>query len=210
MLSNLLTGSWKTTVVGIAEAVLAFVFEEMRNGGGFPQDAAGWLIWGGGILRALAGFVQKDHNKTNAPVPVETPNTIPMLGSVETPKTLVLLILPALVFACAPIVEVHKMGNEYVQDAHSRNWWGPNWHRVTYCWKLEQGFCPKEDIRVEVASKIGMDAPGQQMAVGAVQSMPLALGIGLGLAHSGSRITQSVGGFTVNEQFSTKFIGQRP
>jgi hypothetical protein len=32
--------------------------------------------------------------------------------------------------------------------------------------------------------------------------------LGLGLAHSGSRMTQSVGGLTINETFSTKYIGK--
>jgi hypothetical protein len=99
------------------------------------------------------------------------------------------------VAACAPIVEVHKLGNEYVQTAYSRNWWGPNFHRVTYCWKLDQGYCPKEDTRVEVASKIGMESPGRQMAVAATSSVPLALGFGLGLSHmQAARMTQSVTG----------------
>ena len=113
-----------------------------------------------------------------------------------------------LVSACAPVVSVTKMGNEYIQDAHSRNWWGPNWQRVTYCWKLDNGFCPKEDTRVETASQIGMQSPGQGMAIGAVSSMPMALGLGLGLANSGSRINQSVGGLSINETFSTKYVGK--
>ena len=113
-----------------------------------------------------------------------------------------------LMVGCAPIVTVNKMGNEYIQDAHSRNWWGPNWQRVTYCWKLDNGFCPKEDTRVETESKIGLESPGQKMAVAAITSVPLSLGLGLGLAHSGSRLTQSVGGLNINEHFSTKYIGK--
>ncbi len=115
-----------------------------------------------------------------------------------------ILLACLLLTACAPVVTVNKMGNEYIQDAHSRNWWGPNWQRVTYCWKLDNGFCPKDDTRVETASQIGMQSPGQGMAVAAVGNMPMALGLGLGLANSGSRITQSVGGLNISEHFSTK------
>ncbi len=114
-----------------------------------------------------------------------------------------------LVTACGPIIEVTKIGHEYVQDAHSRKWWGPNWQRVTYCWKLQDGYCPKEDTRVEVINQIAMPAPGSQMAVAAVGNMPMALGMGLGLANiPASRMTQSVGGLTINETFSTKYIGK--
>ena len=103
------------------------------------------------------------------------------------------LSLCLLLSACAPVVDVYKMGNEYIQDAHSRNWWGPNWQRVTYCWKLQDGFCPKDDTRVETASSIGMDSPGQKMAVAAVGAAPIGLGLGLGLANmQASRMTQSV------------------
>lgn len=98
-----------------------------------------------------------------------------------------------LVTACGPIIEVTKIGHEYVQDAHSRKWWGPNWQRVTYCWKLQDGYCPKEDTRVEVVNQIAMPAPGAQMAIAAVGSLPLALGVGLGLSHmQAARMTQSV------------------
>ena len=107
----------------------------------------------------------------------------------------VILVGLLLLSACAPVVEVYKMGNEYVQDAHSRNLWSPNWQRVTYCWKLENGYCPKEDTRVETASSIAMDSPGRSMATGFVSNMPLGLGIGLGLAYQNvGRMTQSVTG----------------
>lgn len=103
----------------------------------------------------------------------------------------IMLGLCLLLSACAPVVNVHKMGNEYIQDAHSRNWWGPNWQRVTYCWQLKDGYCPKDDTRTETQSTIAMDAPGQKMAVAAVGNAPLALGLGLGLAYQ-RRMTQSV------------------
>lgn len=84
-----------------------------------------------------------------------------------------------LLSACAPVVTVHKMGNEYVQDAHSRNWWGPNWHRVTYCGKLDNGYCPKEDTRVETASAIAMESPGEKMATAFAGGAPIGIGLGL-------------------------------
>lgn len=118
-------------------------------------------------------------------------------------KTLCLLSLCLLLGACAPVVEVYKMGNEYIQDAHSRNWWGPNWQRVTYCWQLKDGYCPKDDTRVETASSIAMDAPGRSMAVAAAGNVPLGLGIGLGLAYQNAgRMTQSVTG---NQAVKTNF-----
>lgn len=96
----------------------------------------------------------------------------------------ILILLTALLVACAPAIEVTKLGNEYVQSAYSRNWWAPNYHRVTYCWKLDaNGYCPKEDTRVEVDSRIGMDSPGKSMAVAAVGNIPIALALGLGLSH---------------------------
>lgn len=112
-----------------------------------------------------------------------------------TLKTLCLLSLCLLLVACAPVVDVYKMGNEYIQDAHSRNWWGPNWQRVTYCWRLDHGYCPKDDTRVETASSIAMSAPGRELASAAMGSVPLGLGIGLGLAYQNvGRMTQSVSG----------------
>lgn len=114
-----------------------------------------------------------------------------------------LLSLCLLLSACAPVVDVYKMGNEYIQDAHSRNWWSPNWQRVTYCWKLQDGYCPKEDTRVETASSIAMDSPGRSMAVAAAGNVPLGLGIGLGLAYQHvGRMTQSVVG---NQAVKTNF-----
>lgn len=105
------------------------------------------------------------------------------------------LLTMMLTVACAPVVEVYKMGNEYIQDAHSRNWWNPNWQRVTYCWKLQDGYCPKDDTRVETANSIAMTAPGREMAEGAMKNVPLGLGFGLGLAYQHvGRMTQSVTG----------------
>jgi hypothetical protein len=117
------------------------------------------------------------------------------------------LIFSVLIAACAPVVDVYKMGNEYIQDAHSRNFWAPNWQRVTYCWKLENGYCPKEDTRVEVASQIGMNAPGRDAAVIAAGSVPLSLAFGLGLSQANAgRMTQSVNsqpyaGSTISTQY---------
>lgn len=110
-------------------------------------------------------------------------------------RALGVLLALVLLSSCAPVVEVYKMGNEYVQDAHSRNWWAPNWQRVTYCWKLSDGYCPKEDTRVETASSIAMDSPARMAAQGFVSNVPLGLGIGLGLAYQNvGRMTQSVTG----------------
>jgi hypothetical protein len=124
-------------------------------------------------------------------------------------KALMLLLTAALFAACAPMVNVDKIGNEYAQHAYSRNFWWPNYDRTTFCWKLDaNGYCPKEDTRIETHTAIAQEAAGQYAAKSAVASMPMALGLGLGLAHSGSRMTQSVGGLTINETFSTKYIGR--
>lgn len=113
--------------------------------------------------------------------------------SARRPSAVVACLL--LLSACAPVVDVYRMGNEYVQDAHSRNWWSPNWQRVTYCWKLQDGYCPKEDTRVETASSIAMDSPARTAAAGFLSNVPLGLGLGLGLAYQNvGRMTQSVTG----------------
>ncbi len=44
--------------------------------------------------------------------------------------------------------------------------------------------------------------------VPAVADLAGMTAIGVGLSKSGARLTQSVGGLTINEQFSTKFIGK--
>jgi hypothetical protein len=111
------------------------------------------------------------------------------------------------IVACAPVVDVYKMGNEYIQDARSRKLWGPNWQRVTYCWKLENGFCPKEDTRVETANKIGMESVGERAAVGFVSNLPWIAAFSL-IPSNSNRMTQSVGGLTINETFSTKYVGK--
>ena len=124
-------------------------------------------------------------------------------------KAIMLVLTAALFAACAPMVNVDKIGNEYAQHAYSRNFWWPNYDRTTFCWKLDpNGYCPKEDTRIETHTAIAQEASGQSAAKSAVASMPMALGLGLGLAHSGSRMTQSVGGLTINETFSTKYIGK--
>lgn len=114
-------------------------------------------------------------------------------------RRLMLLGVSAALFltaACAPTIEVTKIGNEYAQNAYSRNFWWPNWQRTTYCWKLDaNGYCPKDDTRVETLTQIALEASGAKAAVGAVSQMPLALGLGLGLSHlQASRMTQSVTG----------------
>ena len=126
-------------------------------------------------------------------------------------KTLCLMSLCLLVVmtGCAPMTDVNKIGNEYAQHSYSRNFWWPNYDRAVFCWRLDaNGFCPKEDTRVETITVTAQEASGQAAAKSAVGSMPMALGLGLGLAHSGSRMTQSVGGLTINETFSTKYIGK--
>lgn len=109
-------------------------------------------------------------------------------------KRVMILMGVVLLTGCAPLVEVHKIGNEYVQDAYSRKFWSANWQRTTYCWKVDAaGFCPKEDTRVETHTQIAMEAAGQKMAVAAAGSAPIGLGLGLGLSHmQASRMTQSV------------------
>jgi len=120
--------------------------------------------------------------------------------------SMVLVTLCLLISGCLGVkVEVDKIGNEYAQHAYSRNILWPNYDRTTFCWELaKNGFCPKEDTRVETHTVTAQKAMGAAAAEAAVGSMPMALGLGLGLAHSGSRLTQSVGGLTTNEYFSTK------
>lgn len=78
MFEKLFQGSWKTTAVGIAEALVLWVIEELRNGASVPQDAAGWLLWISGALRLISGLVQKDFNKTNAIVATPVTQTLPI------------------------------------------------------------------------------------------------------------------------------------
>ena len=42
-------------------------------------------------------------------------------------KALMLILTAALFAACAPMVNVDKIGNEYAQHAYSRNFWWPNY-----------------------------------------------------------------------------------
>ena len=114
-----------------------------------------------------------------------------------------LLGMVLLMGACAPVIEVQPAGNEYVQNAYSRNFWWPNWQRVTTCWQIKDGYCPKEDTRVETQTQIAMEASGHKAAVGAVSQIPLAMGLGLGLAYQNAgRMTQSVTG---NQAVKTNF-----
>lgn len=83
MVKTLFQGSWKTTAVGIAEALVLWVIEELRNGVSVPQDAAGWLLWISGALRLISGLVQKDFNKTNAIVATPTTQTLPMTHTAD-------------------------------------------------------------------------------------------------------------------------------
>ena len=66
--------------------------------------------------------------------------------------------------------QVTKIGHEYVQNSYSRQFWWPNWQRVTYCWQLKDGYCPKDDTRVETHTQIAMSASGQEAAVGMVKN----------------------------------------
>ena len=54
-------------------------------------------------------------------------------------KALMLILTAALFAACAPMVNVDKIGNEYAQHSYSRNFWWPNYDRTTFCWKLDLG-----------------------------------------------------------------------
>lgn len=83
MFDKLTAGSWKTTLVGILEAVAIWALEEVRNGGGLPNDSAGWILWVSGALRAAAGFVQKDFNKSNAALATTEVKTLPIIPPAE-------------------------------------------------------------------------------------------------------------------------------
>ena len=129
-------------------------------------------------------------------------------------KALILLSLTALLAACAPMVNVDKIGNEYAQHAYSRNFWWPNYDRTTFCWKLDaNGFCPKEDTRVETHTVIAQESWGQGASKAALTGSVGLVALG-GFMNDGlknqntSRMTQSVWGLTINETFSTKYIGK--
>ena len=101
--------------------------------------------------------------------------------------------------ACVPVTEVSKIGNEYAQNSYSRQFWWPNWHRVTYCWKLDgNGFCPKEDTRVETHTQIAMSASGQDAAVGMVKNAPFAL---MGLSFPRNRFSQTFESNGINQAY---------
>lgn len=84
-----LSGSWKTTAAGIAEAIVLVAIEEVRNGGTLPDDLPGWLLWISGFLRALSGYLQKDFNKTNATVASTQPQTIPLTAPLQPASVMV-------------------------------------------------------------------------------------------------------------------------
>ncbi len=87
MFDKLLSGSWKTTAVGVAEGLVLWVIEELRNGAAVPSDTVGWLLWFSGGLRIVSGLVQKDFNKTNAVHVTETPKTLPLIATPQEPMT---------------------------------------------------------------------------------------------------------------------------
>lgn len=87
MLDKILSGSWKTTALGVAEGLVLWVIEELRNGVSLPHDTVGWLLWVSGGLRVVSGLVQKDFNKTNAIVATTTPQTIPIVSKPQEPAT---------------------------------------------------------------------------------------------------------------------------
>lgn len=104
------------------------------------------------------------------------------------------ILLMLMVSGCTSAVIVEQIGNEYAQNAYSRNFWWPNWQRVTYCHELDDnGYCPTPKASHETHTQIAMESAGQKAAVGAASSAPLALGLGLGLSHmQAARMTQSV------------------
>lgn len=87
MWQKLFSGSWKTTVLGVAEGLVPWVIEELRNGASLPTDTVGWMLWISGGLRIASGLVQKDFNKTNAIVATTTPQTIPIVTKPQEPLT---------------------------------------------------------------------------------------------------------------------------
>ena len=99
---------------------------------------------------------------------------------------------------CAAVTTVEKIGNEYAQNAHSRNFWWPNWQRVTYCWQLKDGYCPKEDTRVETHTQIAMSASGQEAAVGMVKNAPFAL---MGFSFPRHRFSQTFESNGINQAY---------
>lgn len=109
-----------------------------------------------------------------------------------------LLSLLVLGSACAPMVEVTKIGNEYVQNSYSRQFWWPNWQRVSYCGELDiNGYCPKP-ARAEVHTQIAMSASGQEAAVGMVKNAPFAL---MGFSFPRHRFSQTFESNGINQAY---------
>ena len=110
------------------------------------------------------------------------------------------VVLLCIVFmtGCAPVVEVTKIGHEYVQNSYSRQFWWPNWQRVTYCWQLKDGYCPKDDTRVETHTQIAMSARGQEAAVGMVKNAPFAL---MGFSFPRNRFSQTFESNGINQAY---------
>ena len=97
-------------------------------------------------------------------------------------RPLALCLSLAVLSGCAAITNVDKIGNEYAQHSYSRNFWWPNYDRAIFCDDLDgDGFCPKKGR--ETYTVIAQESAGQGAAKAAVGNMPLALGLGLGLAN---------------------------
>jgi hypothetical protein len=114
--------------------------------------------------------------------------------------------------ACAPVVEVHKVGNEYVQHAYSRNWWWPNWNRTVFCADTERnGYCAKEDRRVETVTATAQESWGQGASKAALTGVVGFATFGAlmndGLKNQNvARMTQSVGGLAQEFRTSTLLL----
>lgn len=102
----------------------------------------------------------------------------------------VLIAALLLLSACAPTIEINKVGNEYVQHSYSRNAWHPNWDRVKFCDSLaSNGFCPGGETHTAIAK----ESFGQGAAKGFIASAPI--GIGLGLMRFNQTFTNNNVGF---------------
>ena len=67
----MLGASWMTSLVGYAVMVLTVVHQVFTEHG-LPDDVAGWIKFGGGILTGVGLALAKDFNKSNAPNPERT------------------------------------------------------------------------------------------------------------------------------------------
>ena len=101
--------------------------------------------------------------------------------------------------AMGTAIDTSRVGDECIQHSYSRNIWWPNWDRVGVLEVDENGTCQK---RKEMHTVTARESFGQGAGKAIAGSLPIMAGLSM------IRVQQSVGGFAVNEHFSTKYIGK--